>query len=171
MNQPTQTDQKFEDFYHFPSGDEFDSRELQTDYSFSTPKLSGPGRSNKEKFEIGYEWVKKLLLFLPGAWFLYLTTLAFVFMYSKIGLSFSFMIWFAAGSFIVLLGLGDIRKVRHLAIPASIIGLALTLAAAFSLFPSSMQAALFFEYSMYFFPLVLIVPVMVKQMVDAEPPL
>lgn len=109
---------------------------------------------------------------MPGALFLYFTTFSlFVFPSGELWWSTLFWFWLAAGSFTVWLGLGEIKKIKHLAMPASIIVLSLFLAGILSLFPQAIQVDLFLTYSMYFLPLVFMVPVMVKSVFDREPAL
>lgn len=173
MLKPTISEHRSENISDFTGGGDFDGSGVPIGYRYPASFLHDPAPVDyKAKFETAFEWMKKLFLFVPGALFLYFTTFSlFVFSSGRPWWSMVFLFWLAAGSFTVWLGLGEIKKIKHLAIPASIIVLSLGLAGILSLFPQAIQIDLFLTYSMYFLPLVFMVPVMVKSFVDRKPAL
>jgi hypothetical protein len=66
------------------------------------------------------------------------------------------LFWFFAGGFLCLAGLGSLKKAKNLLIPLAIIVFTAAVAALFSLFPIALQQTLYFNYSIYLFPFVLI---------------
>lgn len=106
--------------------------------------------------------LKRTFLFLPGALYLFfgtLTVFSFDFLWSPV----SALIIFMIGSFLTIFGLGSLKNPKHLLIPVSIVLVALT---TFWLFSSIGGLKFVFEYGIYLFPLALIVPVLVKSLID-----
>lgn len=118
------------------------------------------------KFDDSFSKFKKVLLFLPGVFLLYSTSLASVFFYKDLGFTFWMAFWFVLGSAMIWAGLGDIRNKKHFLMPASVAALSFALALAFSFLPESVQPSIFLNYSIYIFPFALIVPVLVKSLLD-----
>ncbi len=106
--------------------------------------------------------LKRAFLFLPGALYLFfgtLTILSFDFLWNPV----SVVIIFLIGSFLTIFGLGSLKNPKHLMIPISIVLVAVT---TFWLFSTIGGLKYVFEYGVYLFPLALIVPVLVKSLVD-----
>jgi uncharacterized membrane protein len=99
---------------------------------------------------------RQLLWFLPGAFLLYFATLSSVFFFPYQGLTLQMLFWFFAGGFLCLAGLGSLKKTKNLLIPLAIVLFTAAVAALFSLFPTALQQTLYFNYSIYLFPFVLI---------------
>ena len=106
--------------------------------------------------------LKRTFLFLPGALYLFfgmLTIFSFDFLWNPA----SFAIIFLIGSFLTIFGLGSLKNPKHLMIPVSIVLVAIT---TFGLFSTIGGLKFVFEYGIYLFPLALIVPVLVKSLMD-----
>ena len=120
--------------------------------------------------------MKQTLLFFPGTFFLYMLSIGFTVMFlssfvnpsemtPRFGYIWTLLIFWAA-ILMTWLGLGDVRKPKHLVIPASIIsvgvfcGILLLLSDPFETLISSN----FFPF--FLFPLALIVPFLAKGWVD-----
>ncbi len=111
---------------------------------------------------------RQIFLFLPGAFLLFFTTLTSFFFIPQIGFFSQMLFWLLSGSFLCLAGLGSLRNVKNLLIPFSIVLFACCFGFLFSLFPGDVQTALYFEYSIYLFPAVLIVSKILKDSIDAK---
>ncbi len=111
---------------------------------------------------------KKAFLFLPGTFVLFFATLSSVFFYDIFGVNLWMLFWLASGSFMVWAGLGDLKNKKHLLMPLSVFSMTFVFAILLSLLPESVQPSGFFEYSIYLFPLVLIAPILVKNILKEE---
>lgn len=109
---------------------------------------------------------RQVFLFLPGAFLLFFTPLAVTFFAPQIGFSLQMLFWLLTGTFSCLIGLGSLRNTKNLLIPFSIILFSAVLGILFSLFPGNLQAALYFEYSIYLFPFVLAGSKVLKDSID-----
>lgn len=106
--------------------------------------------------------LKRAFLFLPGALYLFFGTLnvvSFDFLWSPA----SALIIFSIGSFLTIFGLGSLKNPKHLMIPVSIVLVALT---TFWLFSAIGGLKFVFGYGVYLFPLALIVPILIKSLID-----
>lgn len=121
-----------------------------------------------EKSDKRFDFFKKAVLFLPGTFVLFFATLASVFFYKDLGVNFWTLFWLASGGFMVWAGLGDLKNKKHLLLPLSVVSVALTLAIGFGFLPESVQPQMFFEHSIYFFPIALIVPFLVKSRINGQ---
>lgn len=116
-----------------------------------------------EKLEDWIAFLKKAFLFLPGTFILYFTTFAAVYFHQTMGFTWQMAFWFSAGGFMVWSGLGELKNFKHLVIPASIVAFSLFLSVIFSFLPHSMKASMFFQNSIYFFPIALMLPNILKK--------
>ena len=127
--------------------------------------------------------LKQVFFFLPGTFILYGLSIGFTVMFisalaNRPAMTPRFeMIWlgmiFLAATLMTWLGLGDVRKLKHFVIPASIIGVGATVGAviAFVLFAMPFYLRRFVlgdSFPMYIFPLALIVPFLAKGWVDRK---
>ena len=126
--------------------------------------------------------LKQVFLFFPGTFVLYVLsmgfTAAFIIKLTKpLGMNpragFVWMaLLFLAAALMTWLGLGDVRKPRHVVIPASIIGVGMCFGAIAGVLMSvSNQFYRFFlndAYAMYIFPLALIAPFLAKGWIDKD---
>jgi len=132
-------------------------------------------------------FLKQIFLFLPGALFLYfisfLTTITFWDIFSRQRSLFSvlssepfsfllLLIFFSIGILMTWLGLGKLKNVNHLIIPTLII---ISGAIAGIIFgnpknsPNLIAGILFtFRKAILLFPLVLIIPILVKKWIDKK---
>ncbi|MGI9037010.1 MAG: hypothetical protein ACR2GD_13370, partial [Pyrinomonadaceae bacterium] len=67
-------------------------------------------------------------------------------------------------AFMTMFGLGDIKNIRHLIVPASIIFFAFVSGIIISFLPNSLQ--FIDNYAMYLLPLALIIPILAKGWTD-----
>ena len=107
--------------------------------------------------------LKRALIFLPGALYLFFGTLSvfsFEFFWNQ---PWAILAAFLIGSFMTIFGIGNIKNPKHLAIPLSIVTVGI---AAFSLFSMFGNIKYVFEYGIYFFPIALIFPFLAKSLVD-----
>ncbi len=121
----------------------------------------------------GDKWlklIKSTFLFLPGAFFLFTLSsfLFYAFFDMKVGL-FSLahgIPWLAMCGFMVMYGMGNIKKPKHLMLPLSIVGLSFAVYLISSLIGDTGGIRFLSYYSMYLFPLVLATPFLIKSIVD-----
>jgi hypothetical protein len=123
-----------------------------------------------EKGDAFVRILRRIFLFLPGALFLYFVSTFFLYAYFVTKLDmFGFgsgLIGLAVSSFMTVYGLGSIKDFKNLAIPASICGCSFLVFMFSLLLPSEAARVKFlFEYSVYFFPVVLITAFSVKRLV------
>jgi cation transport ATPase len=109
-----------------------------------------------EKSEFWVNLSRQLLWFLPGAFLLYFATLSSIFFFPYQGLTLQMLFRFFAGGFLCFAGLGSLKKTKNLLIPLAIVLFTAAVAALFALFPTALQQTLYFDYSIYLFPFVLI---------------
>lgn len=119
--------------------------------------------------------LRQLLLFLPSSFLLFTASVA---MTARIILvegegvakvSFLSLILLSVLSLLNILGLGDLRKPKHLSIPFSIISIGVILGAVGTFFFDwSGFSNFLFNYVPYFFPIAFIVPILVKNWLDQE---
>lgn len=121
-----------------------------------------------EKAEFWTNAARQVFLFLPGAFLLYLTTLASVFFYSDLGLTPQMLFLIPASGFFCWVGLGSLKNKKNLLVPSSIFLGAALLGILFSFFPNAAQPALYFNYSIYFFPPVLIISKLLQSRIEDE---
>jgi len=116
-----------------------------------------------EKADVLVKILRRTFIFLPGALYLFFGTLSifmFEFVWNK---PLAILAAFLIGSFMTIFGIGNLKNPKHLAIPLSIVAVAI---AAFSLFSMFGKSKYVFEYGIYFFPLALIVPFLAKELAD-----
>lgn len=133
-----------------------DKSELAVAFSgdtvLATPEMESPA----EKADRWSRVARDILLFGPGSFLLYYSTLATMFFYPEFGVSLPGLFLLASGAFLCYAGAGKITNTRNLVVPASIVALALIVAIAASLLPSDMRSDIFFWYSIIVFPFALI---------------
>lgn len=100
--------------------------------------------------------LKQIFLLLPGVFILYFGVFAAVYFYHLEGLNLQMLFWLSAGVFMTWAGSGSLKETKKLFVPLLIITISLVLAAVFSVFSESLQPDLYFFYSIYLFPLILI---------------
>ena len=138
-----------------------DSISFVRDYDVLRKEISGVA---VEKSDASCKILKQTLLFFPGTFLLWSSTLA---------LSFNYFVWqpqnflkiffLIGGGLLMIGGIGDLKNPKHLAIPFSGIAIC-ALPFIISLFTTG-QSFLMGE-AVYFFPLVLVVPFLAKGLVD-----
>jgi hypothetical protein len=116
--------------------------------------------------------LRQIFLFLPGAFFLYMVPLSFVYFSSlfNIGLNgyLGFMFWLLAGSFLTLVGIGSLKETKNLIVPVSIISFSLILGILFLLFPEPLRGSISGFYSIYLFPAALMLAGLAKTWVNEK---
>jgi hypothetical protein len=100
--------------------------------------------------------LREIFLFGPGAFFLFYMTLTVIDLYPEAGITFGEVFWVLASAFLIYAGTGSIQKPKNLAVPATVITMAVAVALISSLFPSKEQSNIYYGYSIYLFPNVLI---------------
>jgi cation transport ATPase len=149
----------------FETGD--DKGEDTLVYTDGTTYLRNEESTSKsEKSEIWVNLAMQLLWFLPGAFLLFFATLSSIFFFPYHGLTLQMVFWFFAGGFLCVAGMGSLKNAKNLLIPLAIVLFTATVAALFSLFPTALQQTLYFNYSIYLFPLVLIGSSLLKSWIN-----
>lgn len=121
-----------------------------------------PAAQFNEKGDRLIKILKRVFLFFPGVLYLFFGTLqilSFDFFRSPL----TVLVVFLIGSFLTIFGLGNLKNPKHLAIPLSIVVVAITTFGLFSMLGNPLYV---FEYGIYLFPLALIAPVLAKSLVD-----
>ena len=109
-----------------------------------------------EKAEKWTNIVRQALLFVPGAFLLYYMTLSMIFFYPELGVPLQGTLMLLSGAFMCFAGSGSLKNTKNLIIPASITATAIFTALIASLFTGSLQSDMYFWYSIYLFPVALI---------------
>lgn len=115
-----------------------------------------------EKFGKWSTKMRELLLFGPGTLFLYILTLVLIFFYPTLGLPLPGLLMLAMTAFMTYAGAGDIRKVKNLAVPATVIVCAAAVSAIRSIFPVPEYLSAYFSWAIYMFPVTLIAAKLVQ---------
>ena len=115
-----------------------------------------------EKADVLVKILKRTFLFLPGAFYLFYGMLL-VFTFDFFWNPLTVITVFLVGGFMTIFGIGNLKNPKHLVIPLSICAVGVAVFALFSVFGN---AKFVFEYGTYFFPLALIAPFLVKNLVD-----
>ena len=128
------------------------------------------------KGSFGDQWIKilkGLFLFLPGVVFLF-GSAQFMFHAFFTGRFSVFNVllglpWLFLWGFMVMFGIGNVKNPKHLYIPFSIVGIAfLTFLVSF-LLGDEIGWSFLTSYSLYLFPLVFAVPVLVRDYIGEDP--
>lgn len=106
--------------------------------------------------------LRELLLFGPGTLFLYFITLAMISFYAEFGIPLYGLFMMSMAVFMTYAGAGDIRKTKNLAVPATVIVVASTVAAIRSIFPVPEYLSPYFSWAIYSFPVALIAAKLVQ---------
>jgi uncharacterized membrane-anchored protein len=121
----------------------------------------------------GDMWIsllKQVFLFFPGTLLLFMTS-GFIFdAYFSGIIDFMFVIgglpWILMYSFMMIFGIGDIKNPKHLAIPLSVVSVSLLIFLISTFLPDSLHNKFLYEYSIYLFPIALILPNFVKNVIE-----
>ncbi len=123
--------------------------------------------SDANRINVLVKIFKQVFIFFPSAFYLFFGTMAF-FMFNYVT---SNRLFILIGLFIsivmMVFGIGSVKKPKHLLIPLSVIALATVTYLIFSItgIPTHIWAQ---KYAAYFFPLALIVPFLVKGLIDED---
>ncbi|CAN5574035.1 hypothetical protein BH10ACI2_BH10ACI2_16190 [soil metagenome] len=110
-----------------------------------------------------WSWIlREIFLFGPGTFLLFYMTLTVAFFYPTVGISFQGFMTFFFGFFLTYAGSGSIRNIRHLAVPATVIAMAVGVVVFSLLFVGKERSDLYFWYSIYLLPNVLIAAKLVQ---------
>ena len=101
-------------------------------------------------------FVRLVLLFLPGSFLLYYSILSAFFFAAEFGLTFQMVFMNLAGAFMCFAGVGKINERQGLFAPLAIAASASVVALFASVFSGEAESSIYFWYSIYFFPLALI---------------
>ena len=112
--------------------------------------------------------MRELFMFGPGAFVLFYTTLMAIYFYPTLGLTFDGLFLLFSGAFLTYAGSGNLKNTRNLLVPGSIAVLAVAVSFISSFFPSTMQTDLYFWYSIYMFPISLIVAKLAQAFVSEK---
>ena len=126
-----------------------------------------------EKAETFVNIAKQIFIFVPSAFFLYFMTLMFAYFplyYLSFEMMIGMFIWLAAGSFMTLAGIGSVKELKNLIVPATIISFAAIFGAAVSFLPlpREIKESICFYYSIYLFPIALILAGLAKNWVSQK---
>jgi len=106
--------------------------------------------------------LRELILFGPGTFCLYFTTLLILFFYPIGGFSFPGFFMVAATAFITYAGVGDLRQIKNLAVPATVIAGATLVSVVRSILPVPEDLTPYFSWAIYSFPFTLIAAKLVQ---------
>ena len=119
-------------------------------------------------FEKAEKWtgvLRELFMFGPGTFCLFYMTLMVIYFYPTIGISFQGLFMTVSAAFLTYAGSGSIKEKKNLAVPGTVIAMAAAVAFVSSLFPAS---DIYFWYSIYLFPIVLVAAKLVQGWVSGE---
>lgn len=149
----------------FDAGDDKNAAALV--FADGSAALQNVEHSNfSEKAGFWTSIIRQAVLFLPGAFLLYFATLSTIFFFPTFGITFQMLFWLFSGGFLCSVGLGSLKNTKNLLIPFSIVLFSAVAAILFALFPNNVQPTLYFGYSIYLFPLVLIGSKLLKDSID-----
>jgi hypothetical protein len=109
--------------------------------------------------------LREILLFGPGTFSLFYLTLTIVFFYPTLGIGFYGFLMFMFAVFMTYAGSGSIYRPKNLAVPATVIATALGVVFISLFFAGNELADIYFGYSIYLFPFVLIAAKLVQRSV------
>ncbi len=122
--------------------------------------------------------LKQVFLFFPGTFFLYILSAGFTIMFlnSSVMAPRFGIVWlmplYLAAILMTWLGLGDLKKLKHLVIPASIVGVGVFFGAFATILMTFLNEFVMHKFidnlAFYLFPLALIVPFLAKGWVDKK---
>ena len=110
--------------------------------------------------------LREIFMFGPGTFFLFYLTLTIAFFYPTLGISFQGGLMYCFSGFLIYAGSGSINKIKNLAVPATVIVLALAVVFFSSFIAGRELSDLYFWDSIYIFPMVLIVAKLVQMWVS-----
>lgn len=119
-----------------------------------------------EKADKWLRVLREVFMFGPGTFSLFYYTLTMVFNYPSVGPRFY---WYFLAIFLTYAGSGSIRNIKNLAVPATVIGLALAVVFLSALFLGRELASFYFWDSIYLFPAILIAAKLVQGWVADKP--
>lgn len=111
------------------------------------------------------KWIgilREIFMFGPGTFILFYMTLTVIFFYPTVGISFQGFMTFFFGLFLTYAGSGSIKNIKNLAVPATVIAMAVAVVLFSSLFVGKEKSDLYFWYSIYLLPNVLIAAKLVQ---------
>jgi hypothetical protein len=162
----------FEAFFDDAKANENNSLECVT---HETALVVGENAFFSENTHKIFNILRQLLLFLPASFLLFTASVAatarFILLEGDDVITFSFLslVLLSVLSLLTILGMGDLRKPKHLSIPFSIISIGVILGAVGTFFFDWFGFGNFlFNYVPYFFPIAFIVPILVKNWLDQE---
>jgi hypothetical protein len=112
--------------------------------------------------------LREITMFGPGTFSLFYLTLTIAFFYPTLGFSFQGGLMYLFAVFLTYAGSGNINKLKNLAVPGTVIAMALGVVFFALLFPGGELADIYFWYSIYLFPIVLIAAKLVQAWVSDE---
>lgn len=160
----------FEAFFEDAKANENNSLECVTHETALVADENAVISENTHKI---FNILRQLLLFLPASFLLFTASVAatarFILLEGDNVTTFSFLslVLLSVLSLLTILGLGDLRKPKHLSIPFSIISIGVILGAVGTFFFDWFGFGNFlFNYVPYFFPLTLITAYLTKKWTD-----
>jgi hypothetical protein len=111
---------------------------------------------------------RQVLVFAPGSFALYFLTLALAYFYPTIGVGAEGIFMFISAMFLTYAGSGNIKNIKNIFVPLSVIAFALLVVGTSLIIFGSQNASLYFWYSIYLFPLVLIAANIIRGLVADE---
>ena len=115
---------------------------------------SEPPAAKAERWTLA---ARDILLFGPGSFLLYYATLATIFFYPEFGLSFPGLFLALSGVFLCYAGAGKLTNTRNVVVPATVMAVAVLVAMLAAFFPPDSRSDIYFWYSIFAFPIALIV--------------
>src|SRR5688500_14666334 len=105
--------------------------------------------------------LREIFMFGPGTFSLFYLTLTIIFFYPSVGLGFQGLLMYFFAVFLTYAGSGSIKNLKNLAVPGTVIVMALAVVFFSALFPGNVLDLYFWD-SIYLFPVVLIAAKLVQ---------
>ncbi len=123
-------------------------------------------RTFGEKADKWASILREIFLFGPGVFSLFYLTLTIAYFFPALGFSFQGYLMYVFAVFLTYAGAGSINKLKNMAVPGVVIAMALMLVLVAPLIAGRDLSDLYFWYSIYMFPAVLIIAKLVQSWVS-----
>ena len=156
----------------FENEEQFENSQLTFNHN-STLFPNEKVKTFTEKAETFVNIFKQIFIFLPSAFFLYFMTLMFAYFplyYASFEMIIVMFIWLLVVSFMTIAGIGSVKELKNLIVPATIISFASIFATIVSFLPlpGEFKVSICFYYSVYLFPIALILAGLAKNWVNRK---
>ena len=156
----------------FENEQQFENSQLVFDHN-SKISPNEKAKSFSEKVEPFVNVFKQIFIFLPSAFFLYFISLMMAYFplyYVSARMLIAMFIWLLVVSFMAIAGIGSVKELKNLIVPATIISFAAIFATIVSFLPlpRDVKENICFYYSIYLFPIALILAGLAKNWINIK---